>query len=569
MKRLLVLLIIGIVLLGSGCTSKETPASTTSTVTESPGTTSTGTASTTTAPEQTASTTTTTTTTPTKTYAPIDFRSAKTGEVLSNWYDLFDSSVVYVSPELVDLAKYYFPNSEIRPATEFQSGIAILSPKDGRALLRGKPLLVTVDSYFGYVSYRTGYRYFGENIGMMVAYKEDGNDRLVFTGNGVSGIGAAIEYAMELKEGKRSVNPMLVAKRGDFRGVLVKVIGDNDWDGVRDSGEFWTLKDFAYDEPVQFYWRVVNGTNVTVSGGFIRTVNGSTVYIHALGFDVKADVDKPGGEITYVVENTNPEVLQLPEGAETGETWVRFTSTDDFELKAKPLGDYRIVAFGDHRPGGGTKPPKPFLKMVELLKNESSVFIIDGGDLVYSGKMNEWAELMKVWDFNRPVFLASGNHEYQGEGKAIYHKLFGPTDYSFALGKFYYIFLDNTEKSYRLSSAQWSWLEGELKRAEEMNLRPVVVMHAPPFDPRPGEHHAMRDTDGERLMTLMKEYNAFGIFSHIHLFWFGQREGVEVLITGGGGAPLYVPEEQGGYYHYVRLDMLANGTVVVEPVRIG
>ncbi|WP_048149953.1 metallophosphoesterase family protein [Palaeococcus ferrophilus] len=564
MKRLIVLLIIGIVLLGSGCTSKDT---TTTPSTTAPPTTI---ATTTTSPSSTTptTTTTTTTTTPTKTYAPIDFKTAKTGEILSNWYDLFDSSVIYASPELVELARHYFPDSEIRPINEFQSGIAILSPKDGRALLRGKPMLVTVDSYFGYVSYRTGYKYFGENVGMMVVYKEDGMDRLIFTGNGPSGIGAALEYAMELKEG-RSVNPMFVAKRGDFRGIMVKVIGDNDWDGVKDEGEFWTLKDFAYEEPVQFYWRVVDGTNVTVSGGFIRMVNGSTVYIRALGFDVSVDVDEPGKPITYVVENTNPDVLELPDGAERGDTWVRFTSTDDFELKAKPIGDYRILAFGDHRPGGGTAPPKPFLKIVEALKNESGLFIIDGGDLVYSGRMNEWAALMKVWDFNRPIFLASGNHEYQGEGKAIYHKLFGPTDYSFALGRFYYIFVDNTESGYRLSSAQWAWLEEELKRASELGLRPVVVMHAPPFDPRPGEHHAMRDADGERLMSLMKTYNAFGIFSHIHMFWFGKKDGVEVLVTGGGGAPLYVPEEEGGYYHYVRLDMLANGTVRVEPVRVG
>lgn len=562
MKRLIVLLVIGIVLLGSGCTSNGTTktSSTTAPLTTTPATTTSTTTTTTSS--------TTTTTTPTKTYAPIDFKTAKTGEILSNWYDLFDSSVIYASPELVEVARHYFPDSEIRPVEEFQKGIAVLSPEDGRTLLRGKPMLITVDSYFGYVSYRAGYRFAGGEIGMMVAYKEDGMDRLIFTGNGISGIGAAIEYAMELKDG-RSVNPMFVVSRGDFRGIMVKVIGDNDWDGVRDEGEFWTLEDFAYEEPFQFYWRVVDGVNVTVSGGFIRMVNGSTVYIRSLGFDVSVDVDKPGNPITYVVENTNPEILELPDGADRGDTWVRFSTSEDFELKAKPLENYRIFAFGDHRPGGGTKQPEPFLKIMEALKEEDGLFSINTGDLVYSGKMVEWAELMKVWDFNKPVFVAPGNHEYQGEGKSIYKKILGPTDYSFTLGKFHYIFLDNVGNNYRLSSAQWAWLEEELKRASELGLRPVVVMHTPPFDPRPGEHHAMRDGDGERLINLMKTYNAFGIFGHIHMFWFGEKDGVEVLITGGGGAPLYVPEEEGGYYHYVRLDMLANGTVVVEPVRVG
>ena len=67
---------------------------------------------------------------------------------------------------------------------------------------------------------------------------------------------------------------------------------------------------------------------------------------------------------------------------------------------------------------------------------------------------------------------------------------------------------------------------------------------------------------------MMKAYNAFGIFSHIHIYWYGEEDGVQMLITGGGGAPLYAPPDQGGFYHYVRLYMAANGTVSVEPVRV-
>ena len=561
MKKAAVLLLIALVLISAGCVS-QAPTQTSTTKEATVGTTTTMSNTTT-----TTSTTSTTTPMPTKTYAPIDFGKPKSGEILGNWYDLFDTSTIYVSQDLMELAEHYFPNASIRPSYEFQNGVAILDPKDARALLKGKPMLVTVSSYFGYVSYRVGYKYAGEEIGMMIAYKEDGKDRLIFTGNGKSGIGAALEYAMEIK-GERKVNPMLVVKKKDFRGMMLKVIGDNDWDGVKDDGEFWVLKEFAYEEPFIFNWRVVNGENVTVDGGFIRAVNGSTVYIHALSFDVQVNIKTPRDvTLTYVIENTNPSIMELPQGSEVGDTWIKFTTNEEhFEVKAKELNSYKILVFGDHRPGSGTKPPEVFLHIIDKVNEDEGVFIIDGGDLVYSGRMNEWSELMKVWHFNKPVFLASGNHEYQGEGKSIYKKLFGPTDYSFSLGNYYYIFMDNTERGYTLSSAQWAWLEKELEKAKNEGKKPILIMHTPPFDPRPGGDHSMKGGSGDKLLALMKDYGAFGIFSHIHMYWYGERDGVKVLITGGGGAPLYVPEDQGGYYHYVRMDM--NTEIGVEPVKV-
>jgi len=124
MRKALVLFLIGLVILSAGCASQtpettptSTEKSTTPTSQTSTSTTET-TASTTSAP--TTTTTTTTTATPTKTYVPIDFKKARRGEVVGNWDELFDTSTIYVSADLVDLAKHYFPNVEIRPSYEFQ-----------------------------------------------------------------------------------------------------------------------------------------------------------------------------------------------------------------------------------------------------------------------------------------------------------------------------------------------------------------------------------------------------------------------------------------------------------------
>ncbi|ASJ08079.1 phosphoesterase [Thermococcus siculi] len=499
----------------------------------------------------------------------IDFGSYEKGQVLAKWYDIADVSKVYVSEGYEDLAKHYFPNAEILPASQYDGGVAILSPKDAREVLRGKPILITVSDYFGYVAYKLGLKFVGPDKGIFAAFNSDGKAYFVFTGTSKAGAGAALEYAMELKEGKE-IKTDDVLRSGEFEGVLLKVIGDTNWNGVPEDGESWYLTSFKTMEPFIYYWRVVDGENVTVKGGFIRLVNGSTVYIHALGFNVSVEVKDPKNvELTYVIENTNPSVLNLPEGAETGDTWVKFsTSEDSFTIDAKPLGDYRIIAFGDHRPDGGVKPPEVFLKIRDEINDDDGVFILDGGDIVYTGKADEWAALLKEWKWNKPIFVAPGNHEYRGDGINIFHRIFGPDNYAFSFGNYRYVIINDVEDNYGLSDEVFEWLEDQMKLAVSRGERPVLVLHAPPIDPRPEGDHSMNPEDAKRLMALMKEYDAFGVFSHIHIYWYGEEDGVKMLITGGGGAPLYAPEDEGGFYHYVRLDMAANGTISVEPVKV-
>ncbi|ASJ15091.1 metallophosphoesterase family protein [Thermococcus radiotolerans] len=499
----------------------------------------------------------------------IDFGSYEKGGVLAQWKSLADVSKVYVSEGYEDMAKHYFPNAQILPASQYDGGVAILSPADARSLLRGKPILITVSDYFGYVVYKLGLKFVGPDKGVFAAFNKDGKPYFVFTGTSKAGAGAAVEYALELAGGK-APDAEDVLRSGEFEGVVLKVIGDNDWNGIPDDGEHWYLDSFKTREPFIYYWRIVDGENVTVNGGFIRLVNGSTVYIHALGFNVSVDVkDSKNVELTYVIENVNPSVLELPAGAETGDTWVKLsTSEASFDIVPKELKDYKMIAFGDHRSDGGKEPPKVFLKIRDEINSDDALFIIDGGDLVYSGKVDEWAALLKEWKWNKPIFLAPGNHEYRGEGVNVYHTFFGPDDYSFALGDYYYIFINDVENDYGLSDEVFTWLEGELERAKDSGKRPVLVLHAPPVDPRPEGDHAMNPEDGKRLLALMKEYNAFGIFSHIHIYWYGEEDGVQMLITGGGGAPLYASPDQGGFYHYVRLSMGADGNIGVEPVKV-
>ncbi len=572
MKKLIILFLIGMIVLSAGCINSKT-ASTTSSTNAITTSTATGTitTSTTSTPTSSSPIKTPGSATTTNTISmEIDFKEYKRGELLQKWSQLFNSKVIYVSKGYEDLARHYFPNAEIKSADKFISGIAILSPADARPLLSGKPIVITFNDYFGYVVYKVGFRFVGGDQGVMIIYKEMGRDRLVFTGTSKAGVGAALEYAMEIKNGSRKVNSVYALRRGEFEGIIVKEIGDNNWNGIKDKGEYWLLREIYFKEPFLYYWRMIDGENVTVRGGFIRFVNGSTVHIYAKSFNISVNIQNyKGAKITYIIENINPSVMNIPSGAEVGKTWVKIqTNKRGFVVNAKPVSNFTFLAVGDHRPGSGIKPPEVFLKIMNLMNRDRGIFVIDGGDLVYSGKANEWGELFKVWKWDKPVFVAPGNHEYQMDGKNIYHRYFGPADYSFSFGGYHFIFMDDTENDYSLSPSQWKWLEKELKKAREMYERPVIVMHTPPLDPRPRGDHSMRRDQGQKLLQLMKEYNAFGIFSHIHIYWYGEKDGVQFLITGGGGAPLYASPSAGGFYHYVRLNAEANGTISVEPVKV-
>jgi len=504
----------------------------------------------------------------------VKFSDYPRGKVIGNWWKIFNGTF-YASDGYAQLVKHYFPNAKVEPLSKFEGeGIVVLSPKDEvtSRILFGKPVQVQRLEPFGYIAYKYGTHLPGPWLGVIAVMESKKGPVMVITGTSRAGVGASLYFLRGVRDGKLLVDPNSVVRSGSFEGILLKEIGDVNFNGIPDSDEHYELYQILYDEPFNYYWRVVKGENITVSGGFIRLVNGTTVYIHALGFNVTVRIENPKNvPITYVIENVNPGLMELPSNARVlDNTTVEFTTSEaGFSIVAKNVTEYRVLAFGDHRPASGDNPPKVFLKIMGEINKDEGAFIIDGGDLVYSGTIYQWANLMKVWHWNKPIFIAAGNHEYQGEGVSMFHYLFGPTDYAFSLGKYRYIFANDVSNDYSLTEDQFTWLKEQLEIAKKRSERPVIVMHAPPYDPRPGgDDHAMSGESAKGLLELMRQYDAFGIFSHIHIYWNGTYEGVHFIITGGAGAPLYAPPSEGGFYHYVRLFMGGDGSIEVEPVRV-
>ena len=105
-----------------------------------------------------------------------------------------------------------------------------------------------------------------------------------------------------------------------------------------------------------------------------------------------------------------------------------------------------------------------------------------------------------------------------------------------------------------LTGEQLAWLEAEL--ANNLSEHLFVIMHKPVFDPSEiyKDHIMSGRAIIEKLMKLFEKFGVDYVFTgHIHGYAKSERNGVTYIVTGGAGAPLYLPPEFGGFYHYVKV----------------
>ena len=144
-----------------------------------------------------------------------------------------------------------------------------------------------------------------------------------------------------------------------------------------------------------------------------------------------------------------------------------------------------------------------------------------------------------------PLHVVPGNHDVRGEGERASLNCSGMPYYSFEHKGARFIGLDTSEGS--IDSVQMEWLRGEL--AEDGPK--FIFMHIPLYDPRPGGDHCFLDQEqAAELEELFGASRVLAVFSgHVHMFSNAELDGVEYVTTGGAGALLYAPEDEGGFYH--------------------
>ncbi|HZK71019.1 MAG TPA: metallophosphoesterase [Clostridia bacterium] len=340
---------------------------------------------------------------------------------------------------------------------------------------------------------------------------------------------------------------------------------------------------------------------VTVYGGFIKGIQNDkdgtkSIVIRALSplpaISIKGDaVDN----VSLLIENINPDFYvksiaenKLPMTKVTVNTLKIIVAINSGEtIKIDPIissdvrntGEDKYIILGDNRDGYDT-----FEQIIQQVNGESPIFIIDNGDLVFSGKPNQYRVFdQMVSKISSTLCTVPGNHDIRGSGRSTYTMLYGPAYYSFDFADSHFIFLDSslgwTEKK-AISDEQYTWLEKDLKKAQGKRI--LVITHIPPQDPRSGvvpneipnytnevksgetwleqklnnysesmsmDHGFQDPKEADKFENLMSTYLVDTVYlSHIHSYLEYTKDGVRYLITGGAGAELLT---KNSYYHYI------------------
>ena len=229
--------------------------------------------------------------------------------------------------------------------------------------------------------------------------------------------------------------------------------------------------------------------------------------------------------------------------------------TQGASLEASGSDSFSFVVFGDNRDGDDV-----FLNLIKRVNEEQDIaFAVNTGDFVSQGRESEYKKYLKmISSFKTKIYHVPGNHDMVKYGYRYFRKYFGSYYYSFDYKNSHFVILNNAFQP-SFHAKQFAWLKNDLASTKKENI--FVFMHRPTFDPTEiYKSYVMsgRQTVKE-VMGLFKKNKVDYVFAgHIHGYARAKRDGIVYIVAAGAGAPLYLPRDFGGFYHYVKISVAGN-----------
>jgi len=221
---------------------------------------------------------------------------------------------------------------------------------------------------------------------------------------------------------------------------------------------------------------------------------------------------------------------------------------------AAPAADaqnVKFLAYGDTR----TNPDIHDAVNAQMIATytadpEYQTFTLLTGDWVSSNSESNWASQFfgRGWSntlqmqANLPIQGCMGNHEGAG---TVFEKYWpypyqsGGRYWSFDYGPAHIVVLDQYT-NYAPGSPQYTWLQNDLANATAPWK--FIQLHEPGWT---AGRHENDEVVQEYIQPLCETYGVAIVFAgHNHYYARALEEGVAHITTGGGGAPLYPPEDE-------------------------
>lgn len=144
---------------------------------------------------------------------------------------------------------------------------------------------------------------------------------------------------------------------------------------------------------------------------------------------------------------------------------------------------------------------------------EGISFVMVCGDITDWGLFNEFDDYYHLISrLNIPFVTLIGNHDYLSNGKLIFNKMFGPTNYYFDIGHYRMVVFDNVVWENGNQEPDFNWFQQTLNVPEGMTS--VACYHIHPLDPQLGNGYA------DKMRGIIEKYPvSLSIFGHGHDCW--------------------------------------------------
>jgi 3',5'-cyclic-AMP phosphodiesterase len=144
---------------------------------------------------------------------------------------------------------------------------------------------------------------------------------------------------------------------------------------------------------------------------------------------------------------------------------------------------------------------------------EGISFVMVCGDVTDWGLFNEYDDYYHLISrLNIPFVTLIGNHDYLSNGKLIFNKMFGPTNYYFDIGNYRMVVFDNVVWENGNQAPDFEWFQQTLNVPEGMTS--VACFHIHRFDPQLENGYA------DKMLGIIEKYPvSLSIFGHGHDYW--------------------------------------------------
>ncbi len=225
-----------------------------------------------------------------------------------------------------------------------------------------------------------------------------------------------------------------------------------------------------------------------------------------------------------------------------------------------------FVVFGDNRGEQDGYQPAVFGPLVRKMAALRPDFVIGTGDYIFGsgariGLTDQWNEFFRAMQplqaYKQTYFApAPGNHEIGGgAGRKLFLQYFKRLYFSFDWGGNHFVVLDTEVpgQESRIAGDQLDWLKRDLANSQQA-AHTFVALHRPvfPVGVHKGKSLDRYPQERDALHALFVRHRVTCVFEgHEHLYHRQMRDGIEYIITGGGGASLYASPDKGGFHHFL------------------